>query len=141
MKIHDIGSSKPVAGPRRKTEASGRGDDFARELRDVADSGGQAPSVDGVSSVGSLLSVQEVPDSTEGRSRGLARRYGDDILDRLDRIRHQILSGAVSCDQLADLARTLRAKRVVSEDPKLNEIIEEIELRAEVEIAKLSRDV
>ena len=35
----------------------------------------------------------------------------------------------------------MRAKRRTSADPRLNEIIDEIELRAEVEIAKFTRDV
>jgi hypothetical protein len=38
------------------------------------------------------------------------------------------------------LAQRLRQKRQQSDDPKLNAIIDEIELRAEVEIAKLTRD-
>jgi hypothetical protein len=35
----------------------------------------------------------------------------------------------------------MRAHRRETEDPNLNEIIDEIELRAEVEIAKLTRDM
>ncbi|MAF95486.1 MAG: hypothetical protein CMM60_07000 [Rhodospirillaceae bacterium] len=31
--------------------------------------------------------VQEVPDATDGRSRGLLKQYGDDLLDRLDELR------------------------------------------------------
>ncbi|MAF94951.1 MAG: hypothetical protein CMM60_04265 [Rhodospirillaceae bacterium] len=38
------------------------------------------------------------------------------------------------------LARKLRQKRQDSDDPRLNEIIDEIELRAEVEVAKPTRD-
>ena len=47
--------------------------------------------------------------------------------------------GRFSKEKLADLAQRLRQKRQQSTDPKLNEIIHEIELRAEVEIAKYSR--
>jgi hypothetical protein len=35
----------------------------------------------------------------------------------------------------------VRAGKKKSDDPKLNEIVDEIELRAEVEIAKLTRDI
>ena len=61
------------------------------------------------------------------------------ILDRLEELRLGILIGRFSKDKLADLAQRLRQKRQQSTDPKLNEIIHEIELRAEVEIAKYSR--
>jgi hypothetical protein len=143
MKVHDVGSSRPASGPRRKPAVAGRGDAFAEQLREIAESSGEAPVLDAqaVSPANALLTVQEVPDSTEGRSRGLLRRYGDDILDRLDRIRHQVLAGAVERQDLVDLARVLRARKAHCDDPRLTEVIEAIELRAEVEIAKLSRNV
>ena len=100
--------------------------------------------VEGPSSVGavdSILAVQEVPTSTDGRSKGLMFQYGEDILGRLDELRLAILGGVLSKDKLAELAQALRQKRKLSDDPKLNEIIEEIELRAEVEVAKLTRDL
>lgn len=142
MKVHDVGSSRSVSGPRRKAGASGHGDEFAQQLRDIAEPADAGATVDAqaVSPTNALLAAQEVPDSTEGRSRGLLRRHGEEVLDRLDRIRCQVLEGAVSRHDLVDLAQTLRARKAQSDDPRLNAIIEEIELRAEVEIAKLSRE-
>ncbi len=142
MKVNDVGPSRSASGPRRKPAAAGRGDAFAQELREVAEASGTAPPVEtqGVSAVNALLVVQEVPDSAEGRSRGLLRRHGEDILDRLDRIRCQVLEGAVSRQDLAQLAHSLRARKIQSDDPRLNGLIEEIELRAEVELAKLLRE-
>ncbi len=141
MKVNDVGSNRSVSGPRKKKESSGRGDDFARELKGAAESSESAPigESSGITATSGIYALQEVPDSTEGRSRGLARLYGDKMLERLDRIQLQILQGAVSKSDLMDVARSLRAERIRCDDPKLNEIIDEIELRAEVEIAKLSR--
>ncbi|HIM25535.1 MAG TPA: hypothetical protein EYM29_08005 [Rhodospirillales bacterium] len=68
-------------------------------------------------------------------------QYGDDLLNRLDDLRLAILDGVLSKDKLTELAHNLRQKRQNSDDPKLNEIINEIELRAEVEVAKLTRDL
>jgi len=142
MKVNDVGSSKSVAGPRRKKEAAGSGGAFAQQLKDATSaSDGAVGETHGVSAASSILAVQEVSDATDGRSRGLARQYGDDILDRLDSMRLKILEGTLTKDQLAELAQTMRAKRVRSDDPKLNAIIDEIELRAEIEIAKLTRNV
>ena len=49
--------------------------------------------------------------------------------------------GTVSKDRLADLAQQMRQKMQEIDDPKLIEIINEIELRSEVEIAKLTRNL
>ena len=65
--------------------------------------------------------------------------YGNDLLDQLDKIRMAILGGAISKDRLQDIARRLRERKITSDDPKLNDLIDEVELRVEVEIAKLTR--
>jgi hypothetical protein len=69
----------------------------------------------------------------------MARAHAEDVLDRLEALRAWILVGAMPKDKLVELAQRLRAQRQRSDDPRLNEIIDEIELRAEVEIAKLTR--
>ena len=143
MRVSELGSSKAPAPARRKKATPGKGGAFAVRLREVtgmAEAAGEIGSPP-VPAVGSILAIQEVSDATEERSRGLARRYGDTILDRLEELRHDLLMGAMSKDKLAGLAQTMRAKRRTSADPRLNEIIDEIELRAEVEIAKFTRDV
>lgn len=134
------------SGPQRtkKTKAVSDGNEsFADALRDAADtqSASASGSVQGVTAVGGIFAVQEVETATDGRSRGLLIGYGDDLLDRLEELRIDLLLGAVPKDKLVDLAHEMRQKRHQVEDPQLNEIIDEIELRAEVEIAKLTRDV
>ena len=92
-----------------------------------------------VGGVDSILAVQEVSDATDERARGRARQYGDEILERLEAIRRDLLIGATSREKLVELAQRLRSERVACTDSHLNEIIDEIELRAKVEIAKLTR--
>ncbi len=142
MRVSELGSSKAPAPARRKKAPPGKGGAFAVRLREVTAMAEAAGIIESppVRAVDSILAVQEVSDATEERSRGLARPYGDAVLDRLDELRHDLLTGAVSRDRLAGLARTMRAQRRTSADPRLNEIIDEIELRAEVEIAKFTRD-
>ena len=143
MKVSRLGSDKSVSRPRKKKPPSGKGAEFADQLKVAAGTaeaaGGIEPST--VQAADSLLAVQEASDSTEERSRGLARQYGNHVLDGLEEIQHGLLEGAVPKEKMADLARTVRAKGRHIDDPRLKEIIDEIELRAEVEIAKLTRDV
>jgi hypothetical protein len=82
-----------------------------------------------------LFALQEVPDATAGRKRALAR--GHRLLDRLDELRLGLLLGHIARDKLADLARLARDGGQEVDDPNLREILAEIELRAEVELAKL----
>lgn len=145
MKISKTGSAKQIASTKKKKAvARTRAGEFAEQVRGVA-AAGEAEGPHGVDAAGpvgavdSILAVQEVPNATDGRSKGILLQYGDDLLGRLDEIRIAILSGSISKDKLADLAQTLRQKRQLSDDPMLNEIIDEIELRAEVEVAKLTR--
>lgn len=143
MKISRVGTSGGSSKSRRKGKASASDGVFAEHLRDAAaatEAAGLSETTP-VQAAEGVLAVQEVPDSTDGRSRGLTMRYGEDVLDRLDEIRDGLLAGTIPKENLAELARTMRAKRQRSDDPRLNEIIDEVELRAAVEIAKLTRDV
>lgn len=145
MKISKVGSSKQAASIKKKRSAANAGD-FAEQVRGsgaVSDADG-AQALDGAGAVGTVddvLAVQEVPGAADGRSKGVLFQYGGDLLDRLDELMLAILAGVVSKERLTELAQKLRQKRQETNDPRLNEIIEEIELRAEVEVAKLTRNL
>ena len=87
--------------------------------------------------VDALLALQEVADPLAGHEQ--AKRWGEAILAELDALRHALLVGALPLAGLERLARTLEAGRGDISDPRLIEVIEEIELRAAVELAKLGR--
>lgn len=142
MKVSKVGSGRPVSSSRRKKTPPGKGSAFAEQLKEATGSLGVTESAEPskVIAADSVLSVQETDDATQERSRGLDRMYGEGILDRLEDIRHGLLVGALPKDKLAGLAQSMRARRRQSDDPRLNRILDEIELRAEVEIAKLTRE-
>jgi flagellar biosynthesis/type III secretory pathway ATPase len=71
-------------------------------------------------------------------SNAQAYQRATDILDRLDDLRHGLLSGILSRHQVENLAHLVRLKRESIEDPRLIEILDQIELRAEIELAKYS---
>ena len=143
MKVSNVGSGRSSSSTgRTRHRGAADGGSFASELTGTEKSKAASAPVESqnVGAVGSILAVQQVPDSLESESRGRARQYGDDLLDRLEELRRDLLLGVVAKDRLAGLAHTLRAQRVESEDARLNAIIDEIELRARVEIAKLTRE-
>jgi Class II flagellar assembly regulator len=137
MKITGPGQiqSKAVKKTAAKSGASGAA--FSKQVSgdaavDVTTGvSGSAPIV----SVDALWALQEVPDATNGRSKGLMR--ADEMLDLLEDVRKGILLGAISMPNLRNLADMARNQKSATDDPKLNELLQEIELRAEVELAKL----
>ena len=79
--------------------------------------------------------MQEVPTATDERSRGIKR--GHDLLDRLDDIRYGLLTGSIPRERLLALRDAVATRRLVASDPRLGAILDEIDLRASVELAKL----
>ena len=78
------------------------------------------------------------PDHKERQRRA---QRGAELLDRLEEIRRGLLTGAIPKDRLAQLAQMMREKRERGADPMISRLLDEIELRAEVELAKLSRRI
>ena len=124
--IKKAAAKKAVGGAKFSTQVSSSA--AASSMQGV---GGSAP----ITSVDALLALQEVPDATEGRSKGLMR--AEEMLDVMEEIRKGILLGAIPVPNLRNLAALARNQKNKTDDPKLNELLSEIELRAEVELAKL----
>ena len=85
-----------------------------------------------------VLALQGESDTGQERRRKAARR-GHQLLDDLDQLKLSVLNGRVSGQQLVALRQKLADVRSQSGDPGLDEILDHIELRAEVELAKLAR--
>ena len=58
------------------------------------------------------------------------------ILDRLEDIRQGLLVGAISKPKLQELAGAIKETREAALDSEMNDILDEIELRAKIELAK-----
>jgi len=59
------------------------------------------------------------------------------ILDALDDLKLDLLDGRLSPDALEALTRSVREQRSLTDDPQLEGLLDEIETRAAVELAKL----
>jgi hypothetical protein len=57
-------------------------------------------------------------------------------LNKLDDLRLDLLTGGLSKNKLLRLSEVVNSRRPEIEDPRLNEILDEIDLRAQVELAK-----
>ena len=137
MKIERFSGPKTAAARRGGRSAAAGDGGFARALSGGPSQAAGPAGAGPVHAVNPLLALQEVGDSTEGRGR--ARRRADELLDRLEELRLAIALGAVPLGQLESLAQMLRQRQERVDDPKLAQIINEIEIRAAVELAKRGR--
>jgi MoaA/NifB/PqqE/SkfB family radical SAM enzyme len=88
-----------------------------------------------ISSVDAVVSMQEITDDNKDE-RG-AKNRANLILDKLEDIRMGLLLGEIPKSNLEELSKVLKVARENSVDSKLLEIIDDIELRAKIELAKL----
>lgn len=93
-----------------------------------------AAGVTGVGGVSALMALQGVEDVTERRRRAIRR--GGGLLDRLEELKLALLQGEAGEGALDRLSRTLREERPIDTDAGLNSLLDQIDLRASVELAK-----
>lgn len=136
MKIEP--SARINTTPARRTgkgRRSGGLSDFASQ---VASTGGESAPATGAASplsVNPLFAVQEAADATSGTAR--AKAQAEAMLDQLDELRMGLLAGRLPRDRLTGLIHLARTSREPNLDSGLNRVLDEIELRAKVELAKL----
>ena len=142
MKVTKVGGTQETSSAKRRSKAAVDSESFADNLLKTQGSSNAiaVPDATAVAAADAVLAAQDVGDTLDDAiQRRRLTDFADNILDRLDELRLGILVGRFPKEKLADLAQRLRQKRQQSTDPRLNEIIQEVELRAEVEIAKYSR--
>ena len=90
----------------------------------------------GTTGIDAILALQAVAGPLEGKKKALRR--GRSLLDALDEIKADLLIGQVSGERLDALGAMLSELRERSE-PALDAVLDDIELRVRVELAKLGR--
>lgn len=98
-----------------------------------------AISVSGPSELDALMLLQHVDQHLFPIDRGFER--GHSLLTTLDELHRDILVGDLSGDHLKTVQRALKTVPRDNADPHLNHIVQEIELRLAVEIAKIERAI
>ncbi|MEL7030145.1 MAG: flagellar assembly protein FliX [Pseudomonadota bacterium] len=121
------------APPRRASKKSPGGFSVATaETREPSAASSSAP----IASVDALIALQGDASKDESTDRQAVLR-AEDLLGILDDIRLGLLGGALPRTRMAALVRAVEGQRLHVEDPKLAGLLDEIDLRARVELAKL----
>lgn len=83
--------------------------------------------------------IESTEDKPEQEQKEKALKYAKDLLQELKKIKKTILSGNINSLNLADLQNFLtQSKSIQTTDSNLNSIINEIEVRLAVEMAKIN---
>lgn len=147
MSIRVTGTNGPRAttSTKKAGKSGSKSGEFANTLNQVSGaeetvSSAAIESSPAISAVDALLAVQQADDATSGQSnRQRAISWGEGILDRLDQIRMALLLGHVPPEKLHQIANEVASRKGKTGDPVLESVLNEIEIRAAVEIAKHSR--
>ena len=137
MKVTGPGQTQGPSSTRKTGRSDSAADGFSVESGAGASSAGASPglsSASAITSVDALLAVQGSGDFTEAKKRASERAMT--LLDVLDDLKIALLEGGVPRAKLTRLMDALASRRDQVGDPKLEAMLDEVETRAAVELAK-----
>ena len=136
MEVRSTGKVDRTSGIRRGAKtASSSGGSFSVESTPEEPHATMVSGPGPIAALDSILALQGMDDSTDGRSKGL--KHGEQLLDMLDQVRDGLLAGGIPRATLNRLAAAVTRRHDTFADPHLQTVLDEIELRAHVELAKL----
>lgn len=136
--IADVNKVKETrASKSKKTSSDGNFSEYLRGAMKATDDGVSGAAT--ISVTGAIFAAQMVGEEEEQELRKKQIKRGQNLLEKLEEIRNGLLLGYISKDSLIEIARFIKERKFEAQDERLNEIIAEIELRVEVELAKLMK--
>jgi hypothetical protein len=90
-----------------------------------------------ISSVDALLMAQGTEDPAQKKSQKRMRERADGLLDKMNDLKVAILTGNVTVGHMVSIADIAATHREKITDPDLSVLLDEIDLRAQIELAKI----
>lgn len=141
MKVEGPSKTSGPKGAGKTTAKPGAGGaSFSSHLGATDEVAGEAP-LSGAANVGgldALLALQAEQGLNPDAGAKRAKKRGLMLLDALDQIRIDLLMGGVPQARLDELQRMVITQRDQVMDPQLRAVLDEIDLRVQVELAKFS---
>lgn len=138
IKINNISTNKNVSSSKGSKSASGSS--FSSYLTYGVNK--ENNSISGASQVNvanAVFAAQMVGSEEEREVNKKVIKRGMTLLEKLEEIRNGLLLGYISKEKIIDISRFIRERKLNAYDDVLKNIISEIELRIEVELAKLTK--
>ena len=139
MKIEGPSKAKDTAKS-SKTASTGKTDGtFGAMVAGAAKETSAAAATQSIAKVDALLAVQGLESATERKAKRQMRERADKILRQMDHLRLGLLTNNLTLGQVVDIADVVASHREKISDPKMSAVLDEIDLRAQIEIAKMRK--
>lgn len=122
------------AGKTGKTDST-----FGDMVTGAAQESAGVAATQSIAKVDALLAVQGAESATEGKTRRKMYDRGDKVIRQLDHLRLGLLTGKLNLGQVIDLADVIASHREKVNDPEMTAVLDEIDMRAQIEIAKMRK--
>jgi hypothetical protein len=133
MRIQGPNGASPVSGG-KAVRRSGSGG-FTLEESETTAAPAASGGVRSLGGIDMLMALQGIEEPAERRRRAVSR--GRNALDVLDELKIGLLAGTLDVGTVAKLKAAISGLKDGSGDPRLDSVLAEIELRVEVELAKM----
>lgn len=132
-------NTKSTKPKKSASEADSAGFSEAMSRAGSSEAPAQTQQSASIARVDSLLAAQSVEDPAERAARRRMRARAGNVLQELEKIRNALLSGRLTVGHIIDIADVVASHREKIFDPKLTAILDEVDLRAQIEIAKMRK--
>ena len=137
MKIQGPGKTSGPSKTNKKDKVGSGDESFGDFVSSQAGSAAPASTTSLIAKVDSLLAAQAVEDPTARAAKKRMRQRSMGVLDELEKVRMAMLNGSLTVGHMIDIADVVASHREKITDPALTAIMDEIDLRAQVELAKM----
>ena len=141
MKIDGTKSTSDIQKKEKSKKSSGSDGDFGALLKSgegESSASTQSTSMSrNIASIDALLAAQATEDPAQKKARKYMKQRAESILDRLSDLKVAMITGSITVGHMISIADVVASHREKIIDPELSAILDEIDLRAQVELAKL----
>ena len=139
MKIDSTKSSSDISKKKDAKKSSSDGGAFKSMMNSAQETTKTVGSAlsSGIAGIDALLAAQTAEDPAQEKAKQRMKDRAQDILAELDNLRLAMTSGRVTVGHMVSIADVVATHRDQIKDPELSAIMDEIDLRAHVELAKL----
>lgn len=137
MKIEGPNRSQQTDKSKKKDRTSSGDGSFGSMVQGSTGETSQSGATHSIAQVDMLLTVQAAEDPAERAARNRMTQRADSILNELEDLRISLLTGTMTVGQVISIADVVASHRERIMDPRLTAILDEIDLRAQIELAKM----
>ena len=137
MKVQGPSGPQSPSKSKGKGRAGEDGASFGSFVASGPQSSAPSQATSSIAQLDALLAIQGAEDPAARAAKKRMRERSNTILTELDKIRMAMLGGTLTVGHMIDVADVVASHRDRIMDPAMTAIMDEIDLRAQVELAKM----